>query len=102
VLPFSPDEFERRSVAGVEQSDWIARYRALIAATPPEWLIILDLNDEPDPYGACNLAVLSGLRPHLNRRFCSPFGTASEAMVPAAQPIWWKGFAKLWRTGGHH
>jgi hypothetical protein len=58
VLPFSPDEFERRSVAGVEQGDWVARFRALIAATPPERLIVLDLNDEPDPYGACNLAVL--------------------------------------------
>lgn len=58
VLPFSPDEFERRSVAGVEQGDWIARFRALIAATPPERLIVLELNDEPDPYGACNLAIL--------------------------------------------
>ncbi len=58
VLPFSPDEFERRSVAGVEQGDWVARFRALIAATPPERLIILNLNDEPDPFGACNLAVL--------------------------------------------
>jgi hypothetical protein len=58
VLPFSPDEFELRSVAGVEQGDWVARYRALIATTPPERLIVLELNDEPDPYGACNLAVL--------------------------------------------
>jgi hypothetical protein len=57
VLPFSPDEIERRSVAGVGPGDWVARYRALNAATPPERLIVLDLNHEPDPYGACNLAV---------------------------------------------
>ncbi|MFO1101424.1 MAG: hypothetical protein U1E20_00805 [Methylocystis sp.] len=58
VLPFSPDEFERRSVAGVSEGDWVARYRSLIASTRPERLIVLNLVAEPDPYRACNLAIL--------------------------------------------
>jgi hypothetical protein len=98
VLPFSPDEFERRSVAAVEQSDWVARFRALIAATPPEQLIVLDLNDEPDliPMVPAISRCSSGLRrPHLRRRFCSRCGTVREAMDPAVPPTWSSEFAEL-------
>ena len=57
-LPFPADEFERRSVVGGDGGDWVARYCALLKATSPEKLIVLNLGAEHDPYGTCNLAVL--------------------------------------------
>jgi hypothetical protein len=58
VLPFPPNAFERRSVGGIQQGDWVERFRALIANTPRDRLVALDLDPEQNPYGACNRAIL--------------------------------------------
>jgi hypothetical protein len=63
VLPIGGDSFLRSSVSGTASGDWEARFAALLAQ---QNRIILDVKDDPDPFGACNHKMLS-LAQHLGK-----------------------------------
>jgi hypothetical protein len=62
VLPFHPDAFFDASVRGVPGSDWEARFEAIWRAKAGGARTVLGLDDAPDPFGACNDAMLAMAR----------------------------------------
>jgi hypothetical protein len=59
ILPFSPEEFLRRSVTTDAPGDWEARYSRLWASTPADHRHILTVAEGDNPYATCNDALLS-------------------------------------------
>jgi hypothetical protein len=54
VLPFEPDVFLRKSVAGVPSGDWETRFWRIWSRTPPERREVMPVTDGDNPYAACN------------------------------------------------
>lgn len=59
ILPFTPEEFIRRSVATDASGDWEKRFHRAWSATPEERRYILSIPAGVDPYVACNDALLA-------------------------------------------
>jgi len=59
VLPFHPDKFLDASVRGIPDSDWKSRFEKVWRAHAGGARRVLDLDDAPDPFGACNTAMLA-------------------------------------------
>lgn len=59
ILPFSPEEFIRRSVATNTSGDWEARFQRAWTATPEKRRHILSVPEGVNPYAACNDAILT-------------------------------------------
>lgn len=54
VLPFAPAVFEETSIAGVDESDWVMRFRALWGQTPQQDRIDMNLPRSREAYALCN------------------------------------------------
>lgn len=54
VLPFEPDVFLQKSVAGVPSGDWETRFWRIWNRTPPERREVMPVSDGDNPYAACN------------------------------------------------
>ncbi len=54
VLPFEPQVFLRKSVAGVPSGDWEARFQQIWNRTPLERREVMIVSADDDPYEACN------------------------------------------------
>jgi hypothetical protein len=59
VLPFGMDAFLERSVRSVNTGEWELRFETLWQRLPSNRRIILSGADAPDPFGACNDAMLA-------------------------------------------
>jgi hypothetical protein len=54
VLPFEPDVFLQKSVAGVVSGDWEERFWRIWNRTPPEQREVMPASAGGNPYEACN------------------------------------------------
>ena len=54
VLPFEPDVFLRKSVAGVPSGDWETRFWRIWNRIPAEHREVMPVSDGDNPYAACN------------------------------------------------
>lgn len=59
VLPFNREAFLDRSVRGVETGHWEERFQSLWHHLGSDACIVLELEDAPDPFGACNGEMLA-------------------------------------------
>jgi len=59
ILPFSPDEFLRRSVTTNAPGHWEARFHRLWSVTPTDHRHILTVREGANPYVTCNDALLT-------------------------------------------
>ncbi len=64
VLPFSPEEFVRTSVAGVRRGAWQKRFRGLWNETAPGRRHVLEQPISHEAYAACNSRLLELARQH--------------------------------------
>jgi hypothetical protein len=62
VLPFPPEEFERASVEGVPESDWVERFRRLWLNTPEADREAMGLPQNDEAYALCNTRILDRAR----------------------------------------
>lgn len=62
VLPFAVEPFLARSVRGVPEGEWEARFKALWTRLPACQRVVLDGENDSDPFGACNRAMLAMAR----------------------------------------
>jgi hypothetical protein len=58
VLPFPVAEFEKRSVSGLADSRWEARFRLLLSSTDPSRIIQLNTSDSSNAFRTCNEVML--------------------------------------------
>jgi hypothetical protein len=58
VLPFPPEEFERSSVSGVPETDWVERFRHLWWESAEADREVLGLPRNDEAYAACNTRII--------------------------------------------
>jgi hypothetical protein len=54
VLPFEPEVFLQKSVAGVPSGDWELRFWRIWSRTPVERREVMPVSAGDNPYAACN------------------------------------------------
>jgi hypothetical protein len=62
VLPFEAAVFIKSSVGGVRSGAWVRRFKTLWDELAPAQRVVLNLAGAPDPFGACNGAMLDMAR----------------------------------------
>jgi hypothetical protein len=98
VLPFSPDVFLAGSVRGVRRGGWIKRFWRLWDETSPDRRAVLELDGNPDPYGACNTVMLDMARSYADDVELLALWDGEGAEKPGGTAA----FAEATRAAGGH